>query len=94
VQPYYTAVTLPAGTYKGVDMDVETIAVRAIWATHADLSDDVAYAVTKALYENVETLAKVHVKGKEITLEKALESISIPLHPGAERYFREKGVIK
>ncbi|OOV88009.1 TAXI family TRAP transporter solute-binding subunit [Oceanospirillum linum] len=93
-QPYYAKTVLPAGTYKGMDKDVETIAVRAIWATHADLSDDVAYAVTKALYENTDTLAKVHVKGKEISLETALESVSIPLHPGAERYYREKGLIK
>ena len=93
-QPYYATAILPAGTYKGIDKDVETLAVRAIWATHAELSDDIAYAVTKALYENVATLAKVHVKGKEISLKTALESVSIPLHPGAERYYREKGLIK
>jgi uncharacterized protein len=93
-QPYYATTVLKAGTYKGVDKDVETLAVRAIWATHADLPEDIAYAVTKALYENVDTLAKVHVKGKEISLETALQSVSIPLHPGAERYFREKGIIK
>lgn len=92
-QPYYVSATLPAGTYEGVDTDIETLAVRAIWATHADLPEDVAYAVTKALYENIDTLAKVHVKGKEISLETALESVSIPLHPGAERYYREKGII-
>jgi TRAP transporter TAXI family solute receptor len=93
-QPYYATAILPAGTYKGIDKDIETLAVRAIWATHADLSDDIAYAVTKALYENVETLAKVHVKGKEISIKTALESVSVPLHPGAERYYREKGIIK
>jgi len=94
VQPYYAKAVLPAGTYEGVDQDVETIAVRAIWATHADLPDDLAYALVKALYENTDTLAKVHVKGKEISLETALESVSIPLHPGAERYYREKGLIE
>lgn len=94
VQPYYARIKLPANTYKGQDAEVDTLAVRAIWATHAELSEDVAYAVTKALYENTETLAKVHPKGKEISLEKALESISIPLHPGSEKYFREKGLIK
>lgn len=93
-QPYYAQTILPAGTYKGVDKDVETIAVRAIWATHTDLPEDIAYAVTKALYENTDTLAKVHVKGKEISVQTALESVSIPLHPGAERYYREKGLIK
>ena len=94
VQPYYASVILPAGTYKGQAEGVETIAVRAIWATHDKLDDAIAYNVVKALYENTDTLAKVHVKGKEISLEKALESISIPLHPGAEKYYREKGLIK
>ncbi|HCY84692.1 MAG TPA: immunogenic protein [Desulfobacteraceae bacterium] len=94
VQPYYANAILPADTYKGQTTDVETIAVRAIWATHDGLDEKTAYNVVKALYENTDTLAKVHVKGKEISLEKALESVSIPLHPGAEKYYREKGLIK
>ncbi|MCP4718405.1 MAG: TAXI family TRAP transporter solute-binding subunit [Desulfobacteraceae bacterium] len=94
VQPYYANAVLPANTYKGQNTDVKTIAVRAIWATHDGLDETIAYNVVKALYENTETLAKVHVKGKEISLAKALESISIPLHPGAEKYYREKGLIK
>lgn len=94
VQPYYAKTVLPANTYRGQTEDVKTIAVRAIWATHADLDEELAYNVVKALYENTETLAKVHVKGKEISLQTALESVSVPLHPGAERYYREKGLIK
>lgn len=94
VQPYYAKLELPANTYKGQDNPVNTIAVRAIWATHADLPDDIAYAVVKALYENTETLGKVHPKGKEIALQSALESISVPLHPGAEKFYKEKGIIK
>lgn len=93
-QPYYAAVTLPANTYKGQDTDVQTLAVRAVWATHAGLDDKIAYEVTKALYENLDTLSKVHVKGKEISLDTALESVSIPVHPGAEKYYKEKGLIK
>lgn len=94
VQPYYASVTLPAGTYRGIEADVETLAVRAIWATHADLDEDLAYAMVKALYENTETLAQVHVMGNQVSLETALESVSIPLHPGAERYYREMGLIE
>lgn len=94
VQPYYADAVLPANTYKGQTSEVKTIAVRAIWATHDKLDDDTAYNVVKALYENTDILAKVHVKGKEISLEKALESVSIPIHPGAEKYYREKGLIK
>jgi TRAP transporter TAXI family solute receptor len=94
VQPYYVKAILPANTYKGQTADVQTLAVRAIWATHQGLDETEAYEVVKALYENTATLAQVHVKGKEISLETATESVSIPFHPGAERYYREKGIIK
>ncbi len=93
-QPYYVNAILPAGSYKGVDEDVETLAVRAIWATHDQVSEDIIYAVTKALYENTETLGKVHPKGKEISAETALQSVSIPVHPGAAKYYAEIGVSK
>ncbi|WP_417433023.1 TAXI family TRAP transporter solute-binding subunit [Kiloniella sp.] len=93
-QPYYVNSILPAGSYKGIDKDVETLAVRAIWATHAGVSDDIIYAVTKALYENTETLGKVHPKGKEIAAKTALQSVSIPVHPGAAKYYKEIGVTK
>jgi len=93
-QPYYAQVTLPPGTYKGQTQPVQTLAVMAIWATNDSLPEQTAYEVTKALYENTETLGQVHPKGKEISLKTALLSVSIPLHPGAERYYREKGLIK
>jgi len=92
-QPYYANSTLPAGTYKGQDEDVQTLAVRAVWATHDGVDEELVYSVTKSLYENTETLGQVHPKGKEISIETALESVSIPLHPGAERYYKEKGVM-
>ncbi|MFV0359361.1 TAXI family TRAP transporter solute-binding subunit [Tropicimonas sp.] len=91
-QPYYASSVIPAGSYKGVDSDVETLAVRAIWATHDGVSDDIIYAVTRALYENTETLGQVHPMGRQISLDKALESVSIPVHPGAAKYYEEKGV--
>jgi len=93
-QPYYANVQLPANTYKGQTAPVDTLAVMAVWATHDGLSDQMAYEVTKALFENTETLGQVHPKGKEISLKTALQSVSIPLHPGAEKYYREKGLIK
>jgi TRAP transporter TAXI family solute receptor len=93
-QPYYAMVQLPANTYKGQTAPVDTLAVMAVWATHDGLSDQTAYEVTKALFENTETLGQVHPKGKEISLKTALLSVSIPLHPGAERYYREKGLLK
>ncbi len=93
-QPYYANVQMPANTYKGQTAPVDTLAVMAIWATHDGVTDAMAYEVTKALYENTETLGQVHPKGKEISLKTALLSVSIPLHPGAEKYYREKGLIK
>jgi len=93
-QPYYASVQLPANTYRGQTAPVDTLAVMAIWATHDGLSDQMAYEVTKALYENTETLGQVHAKGKEIALRTALLSVSIPLHPGAAKFYREKGLIK
>jgi uncharacterized protein len=93
-QPYYANVQLPPNTYKGQTAPVNTLAVMAIWATHDGVTDQMAYEVTKALFENTETLGQVHPKGKEIALKTALQSVSIPLHPGAERYYREKGLIK
>jgi len=93
-QPYYAQVQLPANTYKGQTAPVDTLAVMAIWATHDALSEDVAYEVTKALFENTSILGQVHPKGKEITLSTALQSVSIPLHPGAQRYYKEKGLLK
>lgn len=93
-QPYYAQVQLPANTYKGQTTPVDTLAVMAVWATHDGISDQLAYEVTKALFENTAILGQVHPKGKEITLATALQSVSIPLHPGAERYYREKGLLK
>ena len=93
-QPYYATVQLPANTYKGQTAPVDTLAVMAVWATHEGLSEQTAYEVTKALYENLEILGQVHPKGKEISLKTALLSVSIPLHAGAQRYYREKGIIK
>jgi TRAP transporter TAXI family solute receptor len=93
-QPYYAQVQLPANTYKGQAAAVDTLAVMAIWATHDALAEDVAYEVTKALFENTSILGQVHPKGKEITPATALQSVSIPLHPGAQRYYKEKGLLK
>lgn len=93
-QPFYTQVDLPANSYKGQTQAVPTLAVMAIWATHADVSENIAYEVTKALYENTDTMGKVHVQGKNINLKTAMAVGSVPLHPGAIRYYKEKGLIK
>lgn len=93
-QPYYTQVQLPANTYKGQTAPIPTLAVMAIWATHEGVPENVAYEVTKALYENTAIMGQVHVQGKNITLNTATSVAGVPLHPGALRYFREKGVVR
>ncbi len=91
--PFYTQVTIPAGTYKGVNEDVKTVAVLAMLATNADLPDDLVYQITKAIFEHRDELVAAHKRAEDITLETALEGMSIPLHPGAEKYYKEKGLL-
>ena len=93
-QPYYTQVQLPANSYKGQTAAVSTLAVMAIWATHDGVPENVAYEVTKALYENTAIMGQVHVQGKNISLNTATSVASVPLHPGALRYYKEKSIAK
>ncbi|MFE7064574.1 TAXI family TRAP transporter solute-binding subunit [Sutcliffiella sp. NPDC057660] len=88
--PYYAADTIPAGTY-GLESDVTTVAVLAMLAVTDSLSEDLVYDITKAIYEKSGSLA--HAKGKLITLETATDGIGIDFHPGAEKYFKEKGLL-
>lgn len=90
----YIAATIPAGTYDGQDADVPTVAVSNYLVTSAGVSDDLAYAMTKELFENLDTLAASHQAATLIKLENALDGMPIPLHPGAERYYREQGLLK
>ena len=89
---FYAAYTVPAGTYNGIDKDATTVAVKATFIVSNDLSEDTVYNLTKAIYENVDNYS--HDKAKEMNLEYAVSSISVPFHPGAEKYFKEVGAIK
>ena len=93
-QPYYAEVPLPANTYKGQTAAVPTLAVMAVWTTHDAVPDNVAYEVTKALYENTAIMGQVHVQGKNINLANALAVGTAPIHPGALKYYKEKGIAK
>ena len=93
--PFYFTSPIPAGTYEGQDYDVSTLAVGAQWLVSADQPDDLVYGITKALWSDVtKKLLKHHAKGKDVTLETALGGRGIPLHPGAERFYKEAGVLK
>ncbi|MDQ0506258.1 TAXI family TRAP transporter solute-binding subunit [Xanthobacter agilis] len=88
----YLSTTIPAGTYEGQTADVATAAVPNFLVTRADLKDDEVYAITKAIYDNLPELAAAHSAAKGIKLENAMKGSPVPFHPGAAKYFQEKGV--
>jgi len=92
--PFLAPAKIPANTYKGQTEEVKTIAVMAVLIAHPKLSEQVAYNITKALIENQADLASAHAKGKELSLQGAVKGVSIPFHPGAAKYYKEKGVLK
>ncbi len=87
----YIAATVPAGTYQGQDSDVQTVAVVNFLVTHSEVSDETAYQMTKQLFENIPALTAAHKAAENIRIEDAVKGMPIPLHPGAERYYKEKG---
>jgi len=92
--PFLAAVKVPAGTYKSQTKDVATVAVNAVLIAGNQLSADVVYSLTKALFDNQAELASAHAKGKELNLKYAVKGVSIPFHPGALKYYKEKGLKK
>ncbi len=89
----YIAVTIPAGTYDGQDADVPTAAVVNFLVTREDVPEETAYQMTKLLFEHLPELEAAHAAAAQIKLENALTGMPIPLHPGAERYYKEKGLM-
>ena len=90
--PYYTRHVIPAGTYEGVDADVSTVAVSAVVIVSDDVSEDAVYQTVSAIFENTAEIARQYPKGSELDLEFASSVTSVPYHPGAARYFAEKGI--
>jgi len=89
--PYYAKQTIPAGTYSGVG-EVTTVAVKAMLVVRKELSEDLVYEITKAIFENTDKLVAINKKAESITLETALEGMSLDLHPGALKFYKEKGL--
>jgi len=90
--PYVPSI-IPAGTYDGQDEDIPTAAIGNILVTRAGVSDETAYQMTKLLFENLDKLKAAHAAAGAIDPAKATEGLSIPLHPGAERYYKEAGLL-
>jgi TRAP transporter TAXI family solute receptor len=91
--PYVKAV-IPANTYTGQTQDVQAAAVVNYLVTRSNLSDELAYQMVKGVFESRDELVAAHQAGRDIKLETALDGMPVPLHPGAQRYFREKGIAK
>ncbi|MGM7703150.1 TAXI family TRAP transporter solute-binding subunit [Pseudalkalibacillus sp. Hm43] len=87
--PYYAQDTIPSGTYQ-LEEEVNTVAVLAMLVARKDLSEDAVYNLTKAFFDNVGNIK--HAKGEKISAENALNGVGIDLHPGAEKYYKEKGL--
>lgn len=91
--PAYQVGVIPANTYEGQTNDVQTVAVQNFLVTHSGVSDKTAYTMTKTMFENLDQMVAAHAAAKAIKLENAAKNSPAPLHPGAEQYYKEKGLI-
>ncbi|KEO56063.1 TAXI family TRAP transporter solute-binding subunit [Thioclava pacifica] len=93
--PYYATATIPGGMYRGNPDDVQTFGVRATLVTSADEPDDVVYALVKSVFDNFDEFKKLHPAFAHLTPEEMVtQGLSAPIHPGALKYYKEKGWIK
>lgn len=90
--PVYYQSMIPKGTYAGVDYDVKTVAVAAILNCLEEMDGDLVYQITKLIIEKRSELIQVHKEAKNISLQNAVVGSPVPYHPGAVRYYKEKGV--
>jgi TRAP transporter TAXI family solute receptor len=92
--PYYSKATIPGGMYRGTDDDVETFGVKATVVSSTAVPEEVVYAVTKAVFENFEDFKSLHPAFANLQREAMItEALSAPLHPGAEKYYKEAGLM-
>ena len=90
----YLSRPIPAGTYQGEDREVMTVAINNVLMTREGVPADVVYTMTKGIFENLAELTAAHSAAKGISLEQASQASPVPLHAGAERFYRERGVLK
>lgn len=91
--PFLVQENLPAGTYEGVDTETICVAVEAALVASTDMGEDAVYELTKTMFENLEDLGTSHAKFQLVSAEKAAENGSVPMHPGAEKYYKEIGLL-
>lgn len=90
--PYYAPLEIPADTYPGQSEPIETITIKATLIVDTDIDEDTVYALTAAIFDHVDEIAKENAKGEELSIENATSGITIPFHSGAARYYKEHGV--
>lgn len=91
INPSYTKSVIPAGTYSGIDEDIITVGIKATIIANGQVSDEEAYTIVSTIFENKDAIAEAHAKGLELDLEYA-STCGLPYHPGAAKYFAEKGL--
>lgn len=91
--PYFAFTDVPAGTYRGQDEAITLFGVKALFVTTEDLAEETAYKVTKAILDNLERFKQTHPALKYLTAEDFLNGLGAPLHPGAERAYKEAGLL-
>lgn len=92
--PAYQVGIIPANTYEGQTSDVQTVSVQNFLVTHAGVSEKTVYLMTKTMFENLDQMVAAHAAAKGISLANAAKNPPAPLHPGAEKYYKEMGLIK
>ena len=96
ISPAYQPVTIPAGTYEGIDKDVKTIGVPSMYVTHADVPEDVVYEMVRTMFSEGAAgyMRNIYNAWAPTPGAEAFTDVGVPLHPGAERFYREQGLIK
>jgi uncharacterized protein len=90
----YVIGEVPSGVYPGVDAPVPVLAVMNLLVVNRSMPDDLAYDITRTIFEHQQELAAIHPEARKLSLETAEKNSPAPFHPGAERYYRERGVVK
>jgi TRAP transporter TAXI family solute receptor len=93
--PFYAKQMVPAESYPGVEKDTPTVSVMAMLSARADLDQDLVYKIMKAMYseEGLKQIHEAHAKFRNLSADQAMDGMSVPLHPGAEKFLKEAGVI-
>ena len=93
--PYYTTASIPVELYPGIGnkTEVPSYGVKATLCASADVPDAIIYDITREIFENLDTFRTLHPALEMLTRENMLEGLSAPLHPGAEKYYKEAGLL-